>query len=152
MPSSGDRSSEPRVFLLSPANCGGSRAKQILSPRASFALAAALRSDAGAPLGEVFAFVSGLYFRGKLTYARRFASPPERDNAIVGAGIPIIPPNAGRRSPDTPIGQAAIKAFGRGDIDADNARYRRPLEASARALCALIGPGGGGESRPPRGG
>ena len=30
-----------RVFLLSPANCGGTRARQVLSPRAAFALAAA---------------------------------------------------------------------------------------------------------------
>ena len=34
-------------------------------------------SREGAALGDVFAFVSGLYFRGKLTYARRFAAPPD---------------------------------------------------------------------------
>ena len=68
---------QPRVFLLSPANCGGRRAKQILSSRAAFPLAERLRSPAGAPLGDLFAFVSGLYFRGKLTYARRFAAPPD---------------------------------------------------------------------------
>ena len=128
-----------RIFLLSPANCGGTRARQALSPKATFALAAALRSPDGAPLGELFSFVSGLYFRGKLTYARRFARPAEPDNAVVGGGIHIITANAGLRSPDTLVTRAAVQAFGRGDIDAGNARYRRPLEASARALLAEIG-------------
>jgi len=31
-----------------------------------------VRGAAGAPLGEVFAFLSGLYFRGKLAYSRAF--------------------------------------------------------------------------------
>ena len=63
-------SSVNRVFLLSPANCGGRRATQAMSPNATFALAAALRSREGAPLGDLFSFISGLYSRGKLTYAR----------------------------------------------------------------------------------
>src|SRR5262245_46407753 len=129
-----------RIFLLSPANCGGRRAQQILSPRATFALACALRSPDGAPLGDVFAFMSGLYFRGKVTYARRFASPPEPDNAVVGGGWHVITSNAGLRSADTLVTHAAVRAFGRGDIDASNARYRRPLETSARALLAEVGP------------
>ena len=129
-----------RIFLLSPANCGGTRAKQVMSPNAKFALALTLRSSSGAPLGDLFSFMSGLYFRGKLTYARRFARPAEPDNPIVGAGIHVITANAGLRSPDTLVTQAAVRAFGKGDIDADNASYRRPLEASARALLAEIGP------------
>jgi hypothetical protein len=129
-----------RVFLLSPANCGGIRAKQALSPRAQFALAAELRSEDGAPLGELFSFVSGLYFRGKLTYARRFAQPPDPANTIVGDGVHVITPNAGLRSPDTRVTHAAVRAFARGDVDADNASYRRPLEVSARTLLAEIGP------------
>src|SRR5438067_9136162 len=129
-----------RVFLLSPANLGGRRAAQALSPRATFALAAALRSAEGAPLGDLFTFVSGLYFRGKLTYARRFARPPEPGNSIVGDGVHVITPNAGLRSPDTRVTHAAVRGFARGDIDADNVRYRRPLESSARALLAEIGP------------
>src|SRR5215467_9115505 len=115
----------PRIFLLSPANCGGIRAKQALSPRAQFALALALRSADGAPLGDLFSFVSGLYFRGKLTYARRFAVPPDFDNSdhsIVGGGVHIITPNAGLRSPETAVTHAAVRAFARGDIDATNAR------------------------------
>ncbi len=129
-----------RIFLLSPAHCGGKRAKQAMSPRASFPLAAALRSPSGAPLGDLFAFVSGLYFRGKLTYARRFAAPPDPGDTVVGSGIHIITPNAGLRSPDTLVTHEAVKAFARGDIDATKASYRRPLESAARALLQAIGP------------
>jgi len=129
----------PRIFLLSPANCGGQRAKQILSPRASFPLAERLRSAEGAPLGDVFAFVSGLYFRGKLTYARRFAAPPEPDHPLVGRGVHVITPNAGLRNPDTPITGAAVRGFAGEDVDHRNETYRRPLERSAGALAREIG-------------
>jgi hypothetical protein len=130
----------PRIFLLSPANCSGTRAKQLLSPHSEFAIARALRSKGGAALGDVFAFVSGLYFRGKLTYARQFATPPEAGNPIVGSGIQVITPNAGLRCADTLVTQAAFRAFARDDISADNRRYRRPLEASARTLLHETGP------------
>ena len=128
------------IFLLSPANLGGRRAAQALSPRATFPLASALRSEEGAALGDLFTFVSGLYFRGKITYARRFAQPPEPGNPIVGDGVHVITPNAGLRGPDTRVTHAAVREFARGDIDVDNRRYRRPLEASARTLLAEIGP------------
>jgi hypothetical protein len=126
-----------RVFLLSPANCSGTRAKQVLSPKATFALAAQLRSAQGAKLGDVFSFVSGLYFRGKLTYARRFAAVG--DNPGV-SGVHIITANAGLREPDTFITRAALAAFAGGEVDPSNARYRKPLEQSARALASEIGP------------
>jgi len=132
--------SSPRIFLLSPANCNGTRARQVLSERATFPLAVELRSRRGAMLGDVFAFVSGLYFRGKLTYAMRFASPPELDNPIIGCGVHIITPNAGLRSPDARVTEKALRAFAGGDVHQANARYRRPLEKDARALAAEIGP------------
>jgi hypothetical protein len=130
----------PRVFLLSPAHCGGRRASQVMSPKARFALAEELRSRRGARLGDIFEFVSGLYFRGKRAYAMRFAAPPEPDNAIVGCGVHIITPNAGLRSPDTYVTRRAIRAFATTDVDPDNASYRRPLETSARALACEVGP------------
>jgi hypothetical protein len=126
------------IFLLSPANCGGNRARIVLSERATFDLAVRLRSAEGAPLGEVFSFMSGLYFRGKLAYSRAFAAPPEgveRD----GGGIFVITPNAGLRSPDTCVTVEAIRRFAGVDVSADNPAYRRPLERSARALSAEIG-------------
>jgi hypothetical protein len=129
----------PRVFILSPANCGGTRAKQVLSPRASFPLAARLRSPEGAPLGDLFSFMSGLYFRGKLTYARRFAAAPEPGNPIVGGGVLVITSNAGLRSPDTLVTAAAVRRFGSGNIDPSRRSYRVPLQQSAAALDREIG-------------
>jgi hypothetical protein len=120
-----------RVFLLSPANCGGERAQLLFSPRASFDLARRLRARGGAPLGEVMSFVSGLYFRGKLTYAARF-------------GVPlVITPHAGLRPPDEPVTLARLRAAARVDIHAENQRYLRPLLASAHAVANVLQPDDG---------
>ena len=113
----------------------------VMSDRAQFDLALRLRRRQGAPLGEVFSFMSGLYFRGKLAYARAFASPPEPDSAITGSGIFVITPTAGLRSPDTLVTRDALRAFGTVDVSADNPAYRRPLESSARAVLGRGRPG-----------
>ena len=128
------------MFLLSPANCGGVRAKMITSPHAQFTVARQIRSDDGAALGDVFSFVSGLYFRGKLAYARRFASPPDPADAVAAGGVLVITPNAGLRSADMRIGLDSFEAFAGTSIGADNPAYRRPLERSARALLDAVGP------------
>ncbi len=128
-----------RVFLLSPANCRGTRGRGVLSPGASSDLAVRLRSRAGVPIGELFSYVSALYFRGKLTYARRFAHPPAPDNDIVGNGIQVITPNAGLRGPDIHITSSTLRAFSEQDIGVENAVYRRALENSARRLARQIG-------------
>src|SRR6185436_8396481 len=65
------------MFLLSPANLGGERGRLVFRPAASFPLAEQLRSSEGAPLGELFSFVSSLYFRGKMTYAQAFGRAPK---------------------------------------------------------------------------
>jgi hypothetical protein len=129
-----------RVFVLSPANCNGRRAQIVMSERAQFALARQLRTVEGAPLGDVFSFVSGLYFRGKLAYARRFARPPDPTDAVSGGGILVITPNAGLRSADTAVTLESLRAFADVDIDLRNAAYRAPLERGARALLDAIGP------------
>jgi hypothetical protein len=128
------------VFLLSPANCGGIRAQMMLSPNAGFELARQLQSSAGASLGEVFSFVSGLYFRGKLAYARRFARPPDPTDPIVAGGVLVITTNTGLRAADTPVTVESFRAFALGDIDLRNDSYRRPLEQSATALREALGP------------
>ena len=109
------------------------------SPTSGFALARQLQSRDGAPLGEVFSFVSGLYFRGKLAYARRFARPPDPDDPIVARGVLVITPGAGLRDADTPVTLDSFRAFARTDVDLRNAAYRKPLEQSSRALHAAIG-------------
>ena len=133
------RSSVARVFLLSPANCNGRRGLQVASPRSAFGVATQLASQDGVPLGELFSFMSGLYFRGKITYARRFAASPDPTNPVVGAGIHIITSNAGLRSPETRITRTALQAMASGDIDPRNESYRRPLELSAAALAQELG-------------
>lgn len=116
-----------RVFLLSPANCRGRRAQQVLSPKATFSVAARLRSEQGVSIGELFAHMSGLYFRGKLTYATRF-----------GQAL-VITPDRGVIPADASISYETLVRFGDGDISLDNPSYRDPLEATARELAAQAG-------------
>ena len=129
-----------RIFLLSPANLGGIRARQVMSDAAQFALAQQLRTTQGAMLGEVFSFVSGLYFRGKLAYARCFARPPDPSDPIAAGGILVITPNAGLRAADVYVTLDSLRASAGEPIDIANARYRRPLERSARSLLDCVGP------------
>jgi hypothetical protein len=128
-----------RIFLLSPANCSGRRAQIVLSERAKFDLAVRLRGGHGAAIGEVFAFISGLYFKGKLAYALEFARPPEPGAALTGSGALVITPTAGLRPVETAVTADALQAFARVDIAANDPRYRAPLLASAQALAADIG-------------
>lgn len=117
-----------RIFLLSPAHCGGRRAAVLLNQRAAFPLARRLRS-AGVPLGEAFSFLSGLYFRGKLTYADRFARPPAGS-----AGVQVITTERGLLAADTAIGVGDLRSFSTVDIRADHPRYRTPLLRDASRL------------------
>ena len=87
----------------------------------------------------MFSFVSGLYFRGKLAYARRFAHPPDPSEPMAAGGVLVITPNAGLRSADTPITVDSFRGFAEVDIDLRNAKYRAPLEQAARALLSAIG-------------
>ena len=116
------------------------RARLMTSPQARFALAEQLRSPDGAPLGDVFSFVSGLYFRGKLAYARRVATPPDPDDPVTAGGVLVITPNAGLRAADTIVTLDSFRAFANVDIDCQNAAYRLPLEQGARAVLEAVGP------------
>jgi hypothetical protein len=124
-----------RVFLLSPANCNGLRARRILHPTARSDLARRLRSREGAPLGEVFTFISALYFRGKLAYARTFARPPSN-----GTGILIITPTAGLLPHDAMVRISRLRGFRRVPIDVTNKLYRYSLLRALRKLAVEIGP------------
>jgi hypothetical protein len=125
-----------RIFLLSPAHCGGERARILLAERAAFPLAVRLRSPQGAALGEVFAFMSGLYFRGKLAYARRFARAPV--SAEAPSGVMVITAHAGLCPPEATVTVASLQRAARVEISADNPRYARPLRMSARTLAQRL--------------
>ncbi|HLJ23025.1 MAG TPA: hypothetical protein VKT71_02880 [Candidatus Acidoferrales bacterium] len=122
-----------RIFLLSPANAAGIRARQILREEAEFELASRLR-ETGAPLGEIFQFISGLYFRGKLAYARAFAEPPEN-----APGILVISASRGLLSPDEVLTLADLRDLAAVPIHEQDRRYRDPLERDARKLAEQIG-------------
>lgn len=124
-------SSVPRVFLLSPARCGGLRAELLVNSPSE--LGAALRSDQGAPLGQVFAFLSSLYFRGKLSYAVRFAAP-----ALEVPSALIIVPGHGLCRVTTPVRAADLTAIGRIEVDADNPEFVAPLVRDAQLLAARL--------------
>jgi hypothetical protein len=123
-----------RVFLLSPAHSGGKRAALLLREEATFPLAVRLRGPEGVALGEAFSFLSGLYFRGKLAYASRFARPP----AGV-AGVQVITANRGLVAAETPVTPAELRAFGAVDIQPDDPRYRAPLVRDSARLAEQPG-------------
>jgi hypothetical protein len=122
-----------RIFLLSPAYAGGRRAQMILSDRAQFDLAKKLRSKRGATIGEVFTFLSGLYFRGKIAYANAFA-------CVSGGacGALVITPTRGLVDATTRISIDDLREFAEVDIDETNPRYRKPLERDARKLAKQL--------------
>jgi hypothetical protein len=125
-----------RVFLLSPASSSGKRASLLFNERADFTLAQRVRSESGAPLGEVFSFLSGLYFRGKLTYARAFENPPSE--AI--SGVHIITPSDGLCLPELMVTLEDLQAFAEVPIDVHEAAYRMPLERDAAELAGKLEP------------
>jgi len=127
--------STKRFFLLSPANLSGRRAEILLRPSASFELATRLRLT-GAPLGDIFSFISGLYFRGKLAYATAFARPTadlEPSMLIITATQGLLPPSAWVRT-------ELLNEMAEVPINCTNPRYRVPLERDAMRLASQMGP------------
>ncbi len=123
-----------RVFLLSPANCNGVRAGWILRREARSELAQRLRTPKGASLAEVFSFLSALYFRGKLAYARAFAQPP-----VPSSGVLLITPTAGLMPDGALVRISTLRGFSRVPINVKNRRYRNPLERAVKRLADEIG-------------
>ena len=121
-----------RVFILSPARTSGKRAAMVLNPSAQFELAQRVRKDPGAPIGEVFSFLSGLYFRGKLTYARHFG----RASEPLESGY-VITSRAGLVSATHSVTAATLVDYADVPIDPADERYARPLRESAERLCVL---------------
>lgn len=122
-----------QVFLLSPARCDGERARVLLNPGASFELAERLRG-AGAPIGEVFSFLSGLYFRGKLAYARAFGQRARRAPSIF-----VITTDRGLVPPEQIVRRDDLLAFATVDIATADSRYHEPLRRDVSGLAATLG-------------
>ena len=97
----------------------------LLGGEGSFDLALRLRQE-GAPIGEVFSFVSGLYFRGKLAYARRF-----------GRAL-VITPGRGLLPPETLVSIAELSEIAEIGVAPGEPRFTGPLERDAEALAASL--------------
>ena len=108
------------VFLLSPASCAGTRARLLLNSKTS-PLTARL-SNGGAPLGEVFTFMSSLYFRGKLAYAKTF-----------GRAF-VIAPGRGLLPADVLIRVEDLWKMATVPVDQSEPAFREPLVRDATAL------------------
>jgi hypothetical protein len=112
------------TFLLSPARCDGKRAKILLNPKATFPLAMRLREPEGAPIGEVFAFLSGLYFRGKLAYAGAFGARSSY----------VITTDRGLVSPNERITRKDIEAFACVDLAEAGEEFLGPMVRDAERI------------------
>ena len=121
-----------RVFLLSPANTSAIRGQLLLNRRSSLEFAHRFQRQ-GAPLGEVFSFISSLYFRGKLAYAEVFANAP--------TGLPpalAMTTSRGLLPPETTITLDDLLEMSGVPIDPGDSRYRDPLIQDAHALARLL--------------
>ncbi len=110
-----------RTFLLSPANASGKRAGYLLRRGAAFQLAQRLKRGE-ATIGECYAFMSGLYFRGKLAYATAFGAAH-----VIVPGLGLVPP-------ETVIDGAALRRIRRIPVDPGRPSYARPLALAAASL------------------
>ena len=124
-----------KLFLLSPASLSGTKAKQLASPRAKFPTALRYQSEAGVPIGEAFAFMSSLYFRGKLAYAQRFAVPSP---IIGGEGIFVITSGYGLVPPDWRLTEERLKRMQKIDVDEASRSYTKPLKEHAQLLARAL--------------
>ncbi|GAC1683793.1 MAG: hypothetical protein NVS9B3_01790 [Gemmatimonadaceae bacterium] len=122
----------PSAFLLSPARCDGKRAQILLAADASFPLARQLREE-GVALGALFSFLSALYFRGKLTYARAFAP-----SAPAVPAIHIITTDRGLVAPEMRVHQDDVRRFSEVDIATADPRFLGPLRRDADALATSL--------------
>jgi hypothetical protein len=94
-----------------------------------------LRSREGASIGEVFTFMSALYFRGKLAYASAFAQPP-----VGWEGVQVIVPGRGLRPASEHIDLADLKRIAKVEVDLEEKRYTRPLRRDAGRLADELKP------------
>ena len=105
----------------------------ILRGQAQFPLARQLRGKSGAPIADVFTFLSGLYFRGKIAYANAFAHP------VRGMpGVLVITPTRGLIDARTRICLDDLREFAEVDIHEQDPRYRMPIERDASLLATKL--------------
>ncbi len=112
------------MFLLSPANTGGKRCKMLFRQQAEFDIAVRLRQGT-ATIGEVYTFISGLYFRGKMAYISTF-----------GQGLVIVP-GLGLLPPQEPVTAEQLRGIACIDVHENNEAYSAPLQRDATLLAEM---------------
>lgn len=112
------------VFLLSPASLRGVRGSRILGEDPG----PTLRSGGAVPLGDVYAHISSLYYRGKRAYARTFGVRPAGDPVLA------ITPTRGLMPDREPVDLETLATFARTPIDPAEPAYLESLLGTARAL------------------
>lgn len=110
---------EAQIFLLSPANLGGPRAQPLLNRP----------WDRARTIGEVYTYISSLYFRGKMAYAQRFSRPPEGS-----PGALVIVPGYGLVPPDWSLDEGVLRQAAGIPVDALEPRFTGPLVRDSEAL------------------
>lgn len=101
----------------------------MFNPKARFDLAHRLQRGEKVPLGEIFSFLSGLYFRGKYTYSMAFARPPHRMH-----GAYVITSNRGLLPIHERLSLSDLRDFGAVPIEPNEPRYLGPLAADAKTI------------------
>jgi hypothetical protein len=120
-----------RIFLLSPARADGERARMLMA--GGGVMGGRLRRGEAIPIGEIFTFLSGLYFRGKMAYARRFANPP-----LGLAGSYVITTNCGLVPPETNMTMPQMQTLRKNQIDLADKHYCRTLRCSAEQIASKL--------------
>jgi hypothetical protein len=121
------------IFLLSPAKAGGRRYSILTSDKANFALALKFRAGS-ATLGEIYSFISGLYFRGKMAYAAAFGTAPHQSPSAF-----VIVPGLGLLPPETVFSPEQLRATEQIEVDEDNPVHHDTLLAAAASLDRATG-------------
>jgi hypothetical protein len=115
-------------FLLSPASLSGVRGRRVLDGVGTGSVAERLGRGESASIGEVFASISSLYFRGKLAYARRYARVPH------SVGVRVITSDRGLIATDAEVTLDDLSRMACAPIDEREPAYRRRLTESAVEL------------------
>jgi hypothetical protein len=106
----------------------------LLREDADFDLAVRLRQGA-ATIAEIYAFISGLYFRGKIAYTEVFGAAPE--------GIPnavVIVPGMGLLRLDARLSYSQLQAIANVAVEASNTAFSVPFLRDAARLNQQAGP------------
>lgn len=121
------------IFLLSPAKAGGRRYSILMRDEASFPLALKFRAGS-ATLGQIYSFISGLYFRGKLAYTAAFGAAPGQSSSAL-----VIVPGLGLLPPETVFSPEQLRATAQIDVHEDNPVHHDSLFAAAGSVDRATG-------------